>query len=74
MGYKRLITYILQSETGASLRAANWREVGKCGGGTWNRKERPRVDTHPIGQKTLFEIYSNSLSAASITESPNDFK
>lgn len=56
MGYKRLITYILQSEPGSSLRAANWREVGAAGGGTWNRKDRPRVDTHPIGQKTLFEI------------------
>lgn len=54
MGYCRVITYILESENGASLRAANWLEVGKRGGGTWNRKDRPRVDTHPTGQKTLF--------------------
>ena len=54
MGYRRVITYILESENGSSLRAANWKEVGKRGGGTWNRKDRPRVDTHPTGQKTLF--------------------
>ncbi len=54
MGYRRLITYILASENGSSLRASNWKEIGKCGGGTWNRRNRPRVDMHPTGQKTLF--------------------
>ena len=55
LGYKRLITYTLQSEPGTSLRAAGWKLVGKAGGGTWNRKSRPRVDTHPVGQKLLWE-------------------
>ena len=55
MGYKRLITYTLKSEGGASLRGAGWREIGTAGGGSWNRKSRPRVDTHPIEQKTLWE-------------------
>lgn len=55
LGYKRLITYILKEEQGASLKAANWRLVGIAGGGTWNRGERPRVDVHPIGQKQLWE-------------------
>ena len=55
MGYHRLITYILKSESGSSLYAANFRLVGECGGGTWNRTSRPRVDTHPIEQKKLFE-------------------
>ena len=34
MGYKRLVTYILESENGASLRAAGWKCVGQaaCGG------------------------------------------
>jgi hypothetical protein len=56
MGYHRLITYILKDELGTSLRAAGWRCIGEAGGGTWNRRERPRVDTHPIEQKQLWEI------------------
>ena len=55
LGYKKLITYILESEKGTSLKAAGWKFVGKCGGGTWNRENRPRIDEHPIGQKLLFE-------------------
>lgn len=56
MGYRRLITYILKSENGTSLYASGFRLVGETGGGTWNRKSRPRVDTHPIEQKKLFEV------------------
>lgn len=55
MGYKRLITYILKGEIGSSLLASGFRLVGEAGGGTWNRDGRPRVDTHPIEQKKLFE-------------------
>ncbi|MGB3330232.1 MAG: XF1762 family protein [Thermomicrobiales bacterium] len=55
LGYVRLITYILDTETGTSLLAAGWRLVGAAGGGSWDRKDRPRVDTHPIGQKQLWE-------------------
>ena len=55
LGYKKLITYTLQSEPGTSLKAAGWKLVGEAGGGTWNRKRRPRVDTHPVGQKMLWE-------------------
>ena len=56
LGYKRVITYTLQSEPGTSLVSANWRSLGEAGGGTWNRTARPRVDTHPIEQKTLWEV------------------
>ena len=55
MGYRRLISYILQTEPGTSLKAAGWKEVGAAGGGTWTRPSRPRVDTHPIEQKVLWE-------------------
>lgn len=55
LGYKRLITYTLMSEPGTSLRAAGWKLLGEAGGGTWNRKERPRIDKHPVGQKLLWE-------------------
>ena len=56
LGYKRIITYTLQSEPGTSLIAANWKCLGKAGGGTWNHKRRPRVDKHPTEQKTLWEM------------------
>jgi len=57
MGYKRLITYTLQSEPGTSLRAAGWKEIGRAGGGSWNRPNqgRLRIDKHPTAQKTLWE-------------------
>jgi hypothetical protein len=55
LGYKRIITYTLKSESGVSLSAANWRVVAESRGGTWNRKRRPRVDNHPTGQKLLWE-------------------
>lgn len=55
MGFKRLITYILASETGISLKAAGWKTIGECKGGTWNRKSRKRIDKYPTGQKTLWE-------------------
>lgn len=55
MGYRRLITYTLASEGGASLRAAGWKLVGEAGGGSWCRRERPRVDTHPMQRKFRWE-------------------
>jgi len=58
LGYKRLITYILKTETGASIKASGWKLVGEAGGGSWSRKTRPRIDTAPTGQKLLFDITS----------------
>jgi L-amino acid N-acyltransferase YncA len=56
LGYRRLITYILASEPGTSLRAAGWRCLGECGGGSWSRRDRPRVDEHPTQKKLRFEV------------------
>jgi len=55
LGYKKLITYTLQEEGGASLRGAGWTCIGEAGGGTWNRKSRPRVDEHPLQVKMRWE-------------------
>lgn len=55
MGYKRIGTYILASENGASVKAAGWRLVGNAGGGSWSREGRPRVDKAPTQGKLLFE-------------------
>lgn len=56
LGYKRLITYILSEETGASLSACDWKLIGETGGGSWSRKSRPRLDKHPLQKKLLFEM------------------
>lgn len=47
LGYKKLITYILVSETGSSLKAAGWKCVGECGGKRWNGRSAPKVDLYP---------------------------
>ena len=44
MGGERLITYTLQSESGASLRAAGFAIESKLEGGQWNRPNRSRQD------------------------------
>ena len=54
MGYKKVITYILITENGASLKAAGWLEQGICGGGNWNVKSRPRKDSPNVCKKRLF--------------------
>ena len=41
LGYRRLVTYTLPEEGGASLRGAGWRCVGEAGGGSWSRRDRP---------------------------------
>lgn len=56
MGYKKLITYTLPEEGGASLRGAGFRLLGQAGGGKWGRKERPRVDDHPTQEKLKWEL------------------
>lgn len=55
LGYKRLITYILDTENGVSLSASGWKLIGMRGGGSWDVPSRPRVDTHPTQRKLLYE-------------------
>lgn len=55
LGYKRLVTYTLKSESGVSLTAAGWRIIHETKGGSWSRKSRPRVNKHPLEQKLLWE-------------------
>lgn len=54
LGYRRILTYILESETGASLRAAGWELLGTSGCNSWNRPSRPREDKHPLGPKRRY--------------------
>lgn len=55
LGYRRIGTYTLPEEGGASLRGAGWKLLGERGGGSWDRGERPRIDKHPTQTKLLWE-------------------
>lgn len=55
MGYKKVITYILDTENGASVRAAGYKCVGQAGGLRWTGKRRPGVDLCPAQMKLRFE-------------------
>jgi len=55
LGWRKLVTYTLPEEGGASLRAAGWRCLGEAGGGKWSRANRPRVDDHPTQVKWKWE-------------------
>jgi hypothetical protein len=56
LGYRRIGTYTLPDEGGASLRGAGWKLIGERGGGSWSCPSRPRVDRHPTEPKLLWEL------------------
>lgn len=55
MGYRKLITFTLDSERGTSLIAAGWKIVGETPGRSWSVPSRPRVDKHPLQRKFKWE-------------------
>jgi hypothetical protein len=57
LGYRRLVTYTLRSESGVSLRAAGYRVVYETRDrpAGWDTPGRPRVPKAPIEAKTLWE-------------------
>ena len=55
MGYRRLLTFTLDTEPGTSLKAAGWRIVGETPGKSWSVPSRPRVDAHPLQRRFRWE-------------------
>ena len=55
LGYSKIITYILESESGASLKATGWTEVAVTSGGSWDRPSRNRHTTAPTCPKKRYE-------------------
>jgi hypothetical protein len=55
MGYKKAITYTLDTEKGTSVKAAGWKCVGQTKGRSWNVPSRPRIDKHPLQMKFRWE-------------------
>lgn len=52
LGYARIQTYILEEETGVTLKATGWECEGAAGGGQWKHTDgKPRRTDQPIGAK-----------------------
>ncbi len=53
MGYNKVVTYILDTENGASLKAAGYTCEGRAGGLEWNGAKAPKqADQYPRQMKT----------------------
>ena len=55
-GYRKVVSYVLASETGASAKAAGFRVVAHVKGRSWSCKSRPRIDKHPTQDKFRLEF------------------
>jgi hypothetical protein len=47
LGYRKLVSYTLASESGSSLRASGWNVVGSVDADQWSRPSRPRDPGDP---------------------------
>lgn len=47
MGYRKIITYILDEESGSSLKASGWHKEAETKGHDWSCKSRPRNTKAP---------------------------
>jgi len=55
MGYDRVITYTLATESGSSLRGAGFVPAAEVKGRSWSCESRPRTDKHPTVDKVRWE-------------------
>ena len=55
MGYRKIITYTLDSESGSSLRAAGWSCTGLAGGKCWTGSRKPASALYPAQMKLRYE-------------------
>lgn len=58
LGYRKLVTYTLKSESGTSLRASGYRVVGEVTGRQWNCESRPRLERESPQDKFRWEATS----------------
>ena len=57
LGYRRLVTYTLGSESGASLRAAGWKIIGeRPARAGWKSTARPNAAPYLSTQRVLWEV------------------
>ena len=62
MGYHKIVTYTLGTESGASLRAAGWTNAGLAGGKAWTGSRRPAQPLYPAQMKYRYEKRLNERS------------
>lgn len=55
MGYRKIVTYILQSEYGTSLKASGWEFCGEAGGKIWTGTRKPDEPMYPQEMKWRYE-------------------
>ena len=55
LGYAKIITYTLDTESGVSLKAAGWNCAGFAGGLRWNGRSKPAADLYPAQMKLRYE-------------------
>ena len=63
LGYRRIVTYILDTESGVSLRASGWQCAGLAGGWEWTGKRRPSEPLYPAQMKYRYEKILSSKGA-----------
>ena len=51
LGYSKIITYILDTESGDSLKASGWHKEADIHGHAWGCPSRPRKTTAPVCDK-----------------------
>lgn len=56
MGYRKVVTYNLPSESGSALRAAGYRVVGEVTARSWDTPSRPRVDKDERQARLRWEV------------------
>lgn len=62
MGFRRIQTYTLPIEGGASLRASGWTCEGAAGGGQWKHTDgKPRRTDQPTDIKTRWALHFGRL-------------
>ncbi len=67
LGWRRMVTYLLASESGASLKALReqgWRPVATVKGRSWDCPGRRRVDKHPTVDKVCWEVTTSDYDRA----------
>lgn len=56
MGYKKIQTYILETELGSSLKASGWQYAATTAGGQWKHSDgKPRRTDQPVCRKHRWE-------------------
>lgn len=56
LGATKLISYLLETESGVCYRAAGWSAEARTRGGSWHRGKRPRVDKAPTCRKIRMAV------------------